>query len=172
MLAGCMVFFFKQKTAYEMRISVWSSDVCSSDLRGPGRTWPLPATACVIRLRYPGASPEPGRTLQYGNSDALASQRDHPEGAWHHPRRCDAALPPAAPVRWLAELQARTVGEGGRLGDHGQASSQRGRRLLADAGLRDRNGLVSDLSVRLLSGRGKEDHHLRSQSAPARGPHR
>src|SRR3546814_6302092 len=33
----CMVclmslFFFKQKTAYEMRISDWSSDVCSSDL--------------------------------------------------------------------------------------------------------------------------------------------
>src|SRR3546814_9804438 len=30
----CLVFFFKQKTAYEMRISDWSSDVCSSDL-GP-----------------------------------------------------------------------------------------------------------------------------------------
>src|SRR3546814_17708855 len=29
--------FFKQKTAYEMRISDWSSDVCSSDLRGCGR---------------------------------------------------------------------------------------------------------------------------------------
>src|SRR3546814_15203815 len=28
-----LVFFFKQKTAYEMRISDWSSDVCSSDLR-------------------------------------------------------------------------------------------------------------------------------------------
>src|SRR3546814_3723470 len=28
----CFVFFFKQKTAYEMRISDWSSDVCSSDL--------------------------------------------------------------------------------------------------------------------------------------------
>src|SRR3546814_10364257 len=28
-------FFFKQKTAYEMRISDWSSDVCSSDLRHP-----------------------------------------------------------------------------------------------------------------------------------------
>src|SRR3546814_7099906 len=27
------LFFFKQKTAYEMRISDWSSDVCSSDLR-------------------------------------------------------------------------------------------------------------------------------------------
>src|SRR3546814_10705811 len=32
-LAYCsVVFFFKQKTAYEMRISDWSSDVCSSDL--------------------------------------------------------------------------------------------------------------------------------------------
>src|SRR3546814_15043393 len=29
-------FFFKQKTAYEMRISDWSSDVCSSDLRDNG----------------------------------------------------------------------------------------------------------------------------------------
>src|SRR3546814_952155 len=28
-----IIFFFKQKTAYEMRISDWSSDVCSSDLR-------------------------------------------------------------------------------------------------------------------------------------------
>src|SRR3546814_1752652 len=28
----CLLFFFKQKTAYEMRISDWSSDVCSSDL--------------------------------------------------------------------------------------------------------------------------------------------
>src|SRR3546814_5970329 len=28
----CVVFFFKQKTAYEFRISDWSSDVCSSDL--------------------------------------------------------------------------------------------------------------------------------------------
>src|SRR3546814_8250271 len=28
----CVIFFFKQNTAYEMRISDWSSDVCSSDL--------------------------------------------------------------------------------------------------------------------------------------------
>src|SRR3546814_9388677 len=28
----CLFFFFKQKTAYDMRISDWSSDVCSSDL--------------------------------------------------------------------------------------------------------------------------------------------
>src|SRR3546814_10351171 len=33
-------FFFKQKTAYEMRISDWSSDVCSSDLRGAGSARP------------------------------------------------------------------------------------------------------------------------------------
>src|SRR3546814_8646520 len=30
--SGVVFFFFKQKTAYEMRISDWSSDVCSSDL--------------------------------------------------------------------------------------------------------------------------------------------
>src|SRR3546814_1381510 len=41
------IFFFKQKTAYEMRISDWSSDVCSSDLYGgvgltfPFDTWPI-----------------------------------------------------------------------------------------------------------------------------------
>src|SRR3546814_14906044 len=33
MLICALSFFFKQKTAYEMRISDWSSDVCSSDLR-------------------------------------------------------------------------------------------------------------------------------------------
>src|SRR3546814_3230407 len=31
---GVNLFFFKQKTAYEVRISDWSSDVCSSDLTG------------------------------------------------------------------------------------------------------------------------------------------
>src|SRR3546814_9122713 len=34
------VFFFKQKTAYEMRISDWSSDVCSSDLEDIIRSRP------------------------------------------------------------------------------------------------------------------------------------
>src|SRR3546814_6254328 len=32
LLCSGVFFFFKQKTAYEMRISDWSSDVCSSDL--------------------------------------------------------------------------------------------------------------------------------------------
>src|SRR3546814_12962126 len=34
------MFFFKQKTAYEMRISDWSSDVCSSDLATISATFP------------------------------------------------------------------------------------------------------------------------------------
>src|SRR3546814_9389106 len=38
-------FFFKQKTAYEMRISDWSSDVCSSDLPSARRRAACPACA-------------------------------------------------------------------------------------------------------------------------------
>src|SRR3546814_16204129 len=41
--------FFKQKTAYEMRISDWSSDVCSSDLQSKGLALrPQVTTASVI----------------------------------------------------------------------------------------------------------------------------
>src|SRR3546814_10582202 len=55
------VFFFKQKTAYEMRISDWSSDVCSSDLPEepgqPPRIWPRPARSAPqgqdVGLRHP-----------------------------------------------------------------------------------------------------------------------
>src|SRR3546814_17316152 len=43
------VFFFKQKTAYEMRISDWSSDVCSSDLP-LSRRWRLPISPYQIFL--------------------------------------------------------------------------------------------------------------------------
>src|SRR3546814_2302134 len=38
-------FLFKQKTAYEMRISDWSSDVCSSDLLAAGEELPGPGHA-------------------------------------------------------------------------------------------------------------------------------
>src|SRR3546814_4917349 len=49
-VAECFVFF-KQKTAYEMRISDWSSDVCSSDLLdGPGRI-------CILRQPRHQAQP-------------------------------------------------------------------------------------------------------------------
>src|SRR3546814_7668592 len=42
MLSYDFCFFFKQKTAYEMRISDWSSDVCSSDLTRPPAAAPHP----------------------------------------------------------------------------------------------------------------------------------
>src|SRR3546814_2470422 len=42
-------FFFKQKTAYEMRISDWSSDVCSSDLLAPVVT---EAKKAVVALKW------------------------------------------------------------------------------------------------------------------------
>src|SRR3546814_3331159 len=48
-----MFFFFKQKTAYEMRISDWSSDVCSSDL---------------------------GHAVQRTNEEAVAGVGRHPVG--------------------------------------------------------------------------------------------
>src|SRR3546814_9286206 len=47
-LIDLLFFFFKQKTAYEMRISDWSSDVCSSDLTGGGGTDLQPAIEAVI----------------------------------------------------------------------------------------------------------------------------
>src|SRR3546814_3897954 len=45
-----LFFFFKQKTAYELRISDWSSDVCSSDLN---------AAALIVGHNHPSGSAEP-----------------------------------------------------------------------------------------------------------------
>src|SRR3546814_6262267 len=52
-------FFFKQKTAYDMRISDWSSDVCSSDLYPFARSWPmgLPDRSAGVR-KVRGELPE------------------------------------------------------------------------------------------------------------------
>src|SRR3546814_6950829 len=50
--AGVIMFFvlcFKQKTAYEMRISDWSSDVCASDLNGQ-KLHVIPATDAFCRF--------------------------------------------------------------------------------------------------------------------------
>src|SRR3546814_5933701 len=69
-----MLFFFKQKTAYEMRISDWSSDVCSSDLFG--RTWGKPALSPIYAHR-PCVKP-----LQ--NGKFLVSFRN----AWGTPGSC------------------------------------------------------------------------------------
>src|SRR3546814_1304804 len=57
-------FFFKQKTAYEMRISDWSSDVCSSDLLY--LQVPLPASdKTETQVGWPFAiTPEAGARIQ------------------------------------------------------------------------------------------------------------
>src|SRR3546814_8320951 len=44
-----LFFFFKQKTAYEMRISDWSSDVCSSDLQARHARIPGAVILAVLR---------------------------------------------------------------------------------------------------------------------------
>src|SRR3546814_3790487 len=51
-----MFIFFKQKTAYEMRISDWSSDVCSSDLPVTTR---LPADSSLSNMPPPWPACEP-----------------------------------------------------------------------------------------------------------------
>src|SRR3546814_3197970 len=54
LLLFCFIFFFfKQKTAYEMRISDWSSDVCSSDLG-----WMCDVATAHLLLQVGSASTE------------------------------------------------------------------------------------------------------------------
>src|SRR3546814_1003244 len=72
LLAEGFFFFFKQKTAYEMRISDWSSDVCSSDLRGG-------------RATRRGGAREPA-----ARADQRAWRRVHRRRADAEPRRGDA----------------------------------------------------------------------------------
>src|SRR3546814_4268260 len=52
-------FFFKQKTAYEMRISDWSSDVCSSDLYGISNSASIEPS---LALKNPLMSEQTGRS--------------------------------------------------------------------------------------------------------------
>src|SRR3546814_9979748 len=62
MLLFFFCFFFKQKTAYEMRISDWSSDVCSSDL-------PYYITTAI---NYPNGRPHIGHAYEAIAADAIA----------------------------------------------------------------------------------------------------
>src|SRR3546814_18746510 len=68
-----VVFFFKQKTAYEMRIGDGSSDVCSSDLRRPSRR------------RHGAVQPEGG--VHVGDGSAVgfgAAAQRHALFIWRH----------------------------------------------------------------------------------------
>src|SRR3546814_2822192 len=80
------VFFFKQKTAYEMRISDWSSDVCSSDLASAARAGHDMVEGQVLRpevvatvLALEGVAQEDVKSGEGGaavQADVLL-QRDH-----------------------------------------------------------------------------------------------
>src|SRR3546814_7786642 len=66
MLYLVLFFFFKQKTAYEMRISDWSSDVCSSDLDGSDEEVALEDVAVgdMLRIRPGEKIPVDGIILE------------------------------------------------------------------------------------------------------------
>src|SRR3546814_876255 len=69
-------FFFKQKTAYEMRISDWSSDVCSSDLQGVvaihGGAVPALRSATAAAVALAGTI---DRSRKFVHQDANRSQQ-------------------------------------------------------------------------------------------------
>src|SRR3546814_1255560 len=66
-----VVFFFKQKTAYEMRISDWSSDVCSSDLADK---WVDVQKAQFQRLGIMGDWDDPYLTMKYEAEAAIVAE--------------------------------------------------------------------------------------------------
>src|SRR3546814_18164948 len=70
-------FFFKQKTAYDMRISDWSSDVCSSDLRNryaaPTFSTRAISRAMVRSSGMAGPAPPPRRARQGSAASATAA---------------------------------------------------------------------------------------------------
>src|SRR3546814_6603286 len=86
-------FFFKQKTAYEMRISDWSSDVCSSDLsQAPfRRRWRRQPARDRSRPGIPS-----GRLWCRARADCL---RKIPNWSRHKARRFARLLPHPRPLR-------------------------------------------------------------------------
>src|SRR3546814_19253826 len=89
-----LVFFFKQKTAYELRISDWSSDVCSSDLPGLVRGMIVGG----LRAALDGAG---HRSVQRPSAAALGSWVSEPVAPPSLPSRGFAfASPPAQPSVW------------------------------------------------------------------------
>src|SRR3546814_18607965 len=100
-LCCIVVFFFKQKTAYEVRISDWSSDVCSSDLpaesladrrESAGRPdWAAPKPCCRL--------PEPAVQLGWRPESPGSWSGCQPRPAAHWPSQRDRSELPAGPDR-------------------------------------------------------------------------
>src|SRR3546814_20825296 len=123
-----LCFFFKQKTAYEMRISDWSSDVCSSDLAdvpalGPFRLQVGIADEAVGieaeqleegRVRNAGAvaavEPGPGIGDRIGGSRAPCGRVAEPIGFGEGDGAGEEAQPPqAAPGPTKKTLQRQNI---------------------------------------------------------------
>src|SRR3546814_2001338 len=111
-----MCFFFKQKTAYEMRISDWSSDVCSSDLHdGGGRglqrmTGTQAGDLDIIEaeLAQDGVGMRAERSRR--TIDTCAPVLQH-EGAFGHLERTWQPFACGMAMKYVAGLELR-VGEG------------------------------------------------------------
>src|SRR3546814_4869337 len=96
-VCDCVFFCFKQKTAYEMRISDWSSDVCSSDL-------------CRTQSLF-GDPDRGGR--QPGRRDAHERHREDGRcGRVHDARRRDAACRLAKKCAWGHRALLRALSHG------------------------------------------------------------
>src|SRR3546814_998762 len=67
-MCTCVCFFFKQKTAYEMRISDWSSDVCSSALLGTNHL--SPAASALLTQVASAVSALPNPVAMRGHTDS------------------------------------------------------------------------------------------------------
>src|SRR3546814_3738424 len=83
-------FFFKQKTAYEMRISDWSSDVCSSDL--PGAARPIDGNIGLWRRHRRGRGDVGARPVSGRHPESAAHFRDLAAGLCRRYRRAAIAL--------------------------------------------------------------------------------
>src|SRR3546814_6234096 len=80
------MFFFKQKTAYEMRISDWSSDVCSSDLMRIGGHNLQHLSAFKLRQGFLGTQARQG-AFQAGSINFHVGLRQDTAGIGHDPFR-------------------------------------------------------------------------------------
>src|SRR3546814_5999759 len=110
----CVFFFFKQKTAYEMRISDWSSDVCSSDLHGQwsARSWRNP---------FDGKKNHAGAVTPASSAARLVRAADQParlpsimpvsKAAIWLVRISRVAMRPPAPVLGRTRSEERRVGK-------------------------------------------------------------
>src|SRR3546814_12774657 len=83
-------FFFKQKTAYEMRISDWSSDVCSSDLYIDGFNRADPAGVAALYADDATVEDPVGSPLKTGKAEITKF--------YEFSMKTGAKLQPAAPI--------------------------------------------------------------------------